>query len=1000
MSDSDRPKFSIVTPSLNQGRFLQDCIDSIRQQNWPGVEHFIIDGGSTDETLDVIHKNAEWITGYVSEPDRGAADAINKGFKKCHGDIVAWLNADDFYLPDAFEQIAKAYSESPEAGFWFGNGIRAFINGKKKSRFNDNEIVYDHSALVRGLDYILQPSAFINPVHLEAVGYLNTNLKWTFDWDLWIRLALSAPPFPVNAQLSASREWGETLTATGGFRRAEEIRQLAEGHSGQPMTPGALLYWLDNMTAYVKTSKSGFSDESFQALNKLWSVVQADFQAMNVDAMGSPMPRVGMSVNMSGTLIGNSPTLDPEKIVIGVDLFPLFAGVSGGIIPWVKGVLQEFVKMYPQDRFLMFHRPGEPPFRIEGKNVEYFPLDDHPGVFYERLSIVCSQNAVNALIRTYPQEQHPEFPFQRQIFVIPDIQHEVFPEFFPQPTLAARRRGFTYALSCGGAVATLTEHSKQTLLTEGHAMCDDIFLMPAALPEELEYPADMDKLPEQARDFDQFFFMPANLWPHKNHERLFKAFKLALPDLPGNTGLVLSGNPEGLKDLITGYEDLPIRHVGFVPHDQMAALFKGATALVYFSLFEGFGMPLLEAFHHGTPVLCSASSCLPEVGGDAVLVCDPLDVDAMAQLMRRIATETEVREGLSQLAQKRCAAYNWKKPADALRQALIRVAQNDAVFKERQPLVSIVMPTRNHAQFIRESIDSILDQTYPNIELLVLDGCSTDGTVEILKSYGEQIRWISEPDNGQTDAINKGLAQLGGDIQAYLNSDDILLPDAVEKAISHFNEHPACDMLYGRADYIDIAGNVTGEYATDDYSFDRLMLDNCICQPATFWRRRIYQKIGPFDETMQTAMDYEYWLRMASLGGIIEYTHEKLAQSRLHEDAKTLSMRGKIFEEIFEICNRHGGYVSLNYHVGFWSYRLYESWSGGARLRKVMPGMHRVLGLGDFSTQILKIARDSRRRAHVSRTMFNVIDRRSTTAGRVLRSTWHRSQTVRRWFTS
>src|SRR5690606_7353489 len=113
------------------------------------------------------------------------------------------------------------------------------------------------------------------------------------------------------------------------------------------------------------------------------------------------------------------------------------------------------------------------------------------------------------------------------------------------------------------------------------------------------------------------------------------------------------------------------------------------------------------------------------------------------------------------------------------------------------------MPTRNQGHFIRESIDSVLGQNYPNVELVVMDGASTDDTVEILKSYGERIRWISEPDNGQADAINKGMSKVSGDVLAYLNSDDILLPGAIDKVVDYFNAHPECDMVYGDADYID-----------------------------------------------------------------------------------------------------------------------------------------------------------------------------------------------------
>ena len=288
-SSKQNLRISIVTPSLNQGRFLQDCIDSIRAQNWPDIEHVIIDGGSSDNTLEVIRQNEDWLTGYISEPDKGAADAINKGISKCTGDIVAWLNADDFYLPGALEAIAEAYGAAPEASFWFGNGIRADEKGRKTAVFNDGPVLYSHEALLSGLDYILQPSTFINGKLLRQLGGLDESLRWSFDWDLWIRLAKLSPPHPIDAILAASREWGNTLTATGGFRRVEELRLLAERHSGHPMTPGALCYWLDNMNSLVQSSAGQFSQQTHTALLNLWKEVQEDMQRLGVSASGMPL---------------------------------------------------------------------------------------------------------------------------------------------------------------------------------------------------------------------------------------------------------------------------------------------------------------------------------------------------------------------------------------------------------------------------------------------------------------------------------------------------------------------------------------------------------------------------------------------------------------------------------------------------------------------------------------------------------------------------------------
>ena len=668
-----------------------------------------------------------------------------------------------------------------------------------------------------------------------------------------------------------------------------------------------------------------------------------------------------------------------SRLVIAVDLYPLVAGVSGGIVPWVRGVLGELARLYPMDQLMLFHRPGRPPLQFEGPNVRFVGLDEDQQIFYDKMSRYCKNAEVRAVIRTYPQELHPDLPFEQQVFLIPDMQHEFFPDFFSREELAARRRAFAYALSRGGAIGTMTEYSRSTVVESPWNLCRDVFLLPAALPEEL--PGKRASLPERVRIFDRFFYMPANLWLHKNHRRLFEAFRLSLPGLPPKTGLVLTGNPRGYDEAIKGYEELPILHLGFVPAEQVSALFCEAVALVYFSLFEGFGIPLLEAFHHGTPVLCSNSSSLREVGGECVLACDPTDVDAMAELMGRIVKEPGLRERVVTKALGRLSAYDWATPARNLRGALERVATPNPALTMPLPLITIVMPTRNQGQFIRASIDSVLGQSYPNVELIVMDGASTDDTVEILRSYGDRISWVSKEDRGQADAINRGMAQAKGSILAYLNSDDVLLPGALQTVAVYFDAHRECDMVYGRADYIDKDGRVIGAYATADYTFERLMRDCCVCQPAAFWRRRISERVGEFNAELQTAMDYEYWLRIANAGGIIHHAPERLAQSQLHEDTKTLGMRGKIFQEVFKICEEHGGYVSYNYYQGFWAYRLYESWSGGNVLQRIIPKLYVLPALLHFCACDRK--QTGRQRAHfLANVALKAIDRKSPLVGR------------------
>lgn len=218
---------------------------------------------------------------------------------------------------------------------------------------------------------------------------------------------------------------------------------------------------------------------------------------------------------------------------------------------------------------------------------------------------------------------------------------------------------------------------------------------------------------------------------------------------------------------------------------------------------------------------------------------------------------------------------------------------------------SVVVPSFRQARFIRQTIDSLLAQNRRDLEILVYDGGSDDGTVEILESYGEKIRFVSRPDEGQTDAINQGLWEARGEILAYLNSDDVYLPGALDRVARHFDENPGSLAVYGGAWHLHEDGSEMERYPTEPWNYARL-LDVCyLCQPAVFWRREVLERFGSFDDRLNWAMDYDYWLRVGRSVRFDYLDDAVLAGSRLHGDTKTLSQRVKVHEENLRIVMRH-----------------------------------------------------------------------------------------------
>ena len=239
-------------------------------------------------------------------------------------------------------------------------------------------------------------------------------------------------------------------------------------------------------------------------------------------------------------------------------------------------------------------------------------------------------------------------------------------------------------------------------------------------------------------------------------------------------------------------------------------------------------------------------------------------------------------------------------------------------------LISIVVPSFQQGPFIEKCLESIVSQDCGPIEIIVFDSESDDETLSVLKSFESFAEVRVERDLGQAHAINKGLKRCNGDIIGFLNSDDVLLPGSLGKVIDHWRACPSTDLLYGKAHYIDLDGNVTQDYRTQDWNWEKFQGECFICQPATFWSRRIMKKIGGLDQNLYCSMDYDYWLRIVQTGGVIKHIDEYLACSRDYPQTKTRSLRGRVFIENFKISLKRLGFVHSFWISQYMDYFKYE----------------------------------------------------------------------------
>jgi glycosyltransferase involved in cell wall biosynthesis len=242
--------------------------------------------------------------------------------------------------------------------------------------------------------------------------------------------------------------------------------------------------------------------------------------------------------------------------------------------------------------------------------------------------------------------------------------------------------------------------------------------------------------------------------------------------------------------------------------------------------------------------------------------------------------------------------------------------------------VSFVVPTRNQAPFIRRCLDACLSQGLDDAEVVVADGLSTDGTPEILRSYGGRVAWVSERDGGQSDALNKAVARASGELIAWVNSDDWHADGALAAVVEAFERQPELDVVYGDGRMVDGAGAPLRPYRNREFPSAAALLQSPIgpCQPATFFRRSLFQAVGGARVELHWAMDLDLWLRMWPRARATRYLPRTLAFQTYHPDAKTIVRMWDQIREVGSLKRQHRRAIPLGAGGGL---RL---WAGQASL--------------------------------------------------------------------
>lgn len=267
----------------------------------------------------------------------------------------------------------------------------------------------------------------------------------------------------------------------------------------------------------------------------------------------------------------------------------------------------------------------------------------------------------------------------------------------------------------------------------------------------------------------------------------------------------------------------------------------------------------------------------------------------------------------------------------------ISIDKKELVGKKNSLKISIIVPSLNQGKYIEDTICSILLQNYANYELIVMDGGSIDDTLQILSKYRQSITFLSsKSDDGQASAVNEGINLCSGDVICYLNSDDLLLPDALLNVNDFFTNHPEIDLVIGKSLIINSQNQIVRSVWGVPPTYLSLLYWGCggFNQPASFWRRGKFFEVGSFDPTLHFSFDYDFYIKIAKMGKI-GHLNKYLAAFRIHPDSKTSTMnQTKMFED--NLLRQKYGYNDQSPLVRWvlkWFFQIrYWVWAGYSRV--------------------------------------------------------------------
>lgn len=927
-------KLSLITPSLNQGSFVARMLESVASQSTRPFEHILFDAGSSDGTLEVLQAYEaahDFATLHVGR-DRNQTHAINLGFTESKGDIIGWLNTDDFYVSsDVLTKVVAAFETNPDVDMIYARGRFVDEQGKvlKDAFINTEAEQLGHK--LAGSVGILQPASFMRRSLFDKVGKLNETLQYCMDYEYWIRIAQSGGKFLFLDDILVDATL-HTDSKTIGQRAQSllETTEMVRNRFGY-----APVEWADRLADADVTGADGilhFSSDKSDALRDHSTKLLLRYN-INQTAISTLTSDTGSShVGPTLEALREAMALHNGCVVTAFDSKFFESGLTQiaqlkrhsdraictlvydlGLTTAQRETLSSieavFVLPFPQDdeRYFPGYFSGETyGFKsFAAWQVGKLVPDGAPVVWMDAgIAPIQSMTPIwqaiqNDDILLVDHNDKPNWPFLNVNFTAPAaiIAMDATREELLAPHIRAGLFGFKSAGTYQAMIDAAYSSSLSEAALQGDKHPAHTNSQQSTEAEQVRRKIGRDRQASNAYSISQIQDA-YGYFGHRHDQSILSvlAARYKAPVQPATTFCVADNTSSVVSkqnwhgETVDRSGDISDNISLFYRESGAICMQHRGTYINYKELFSGEACSQVAAtLDNGSP-----SSALTQSGSQngGTRHQGPKEASAKSAITTDLGSEnasmtsrTPTYSNVAGFTEEQLKRELESLPPDPGRKVL------------NPPSISIVTPNYNTADYIERTLQSVVEQDYPNLEYVVVDGNSTDGSQDIISKYHDRLSgYVSESDEGHSDALNKGFAMTSGDIMGWINSDDILLPGALNAIGELFAKYPEVEWITGQPTVIDDDGTWK-LHNLRKWSRVRFLNGNYrwVQQESTFWRRSLWERAGgQLNPDVELAVDFELWTRFFREAEL--YTYQlPLGCFRYRE-----GQRSKAFREAYE----------------------------------------------------------------------------------------------------